>query len=168
MEAILNVLKVISFWIGLFFLFFLYVGIKTLKSHVVSIGKIFILPLVFVVWSIWDLVFEFQGGMDIFIWLIFLAIGSVAGWGTMQPHPIRADHKKMQVKIPGSPFILVLICIFFPMKYFFNHVENAQMALLIHFLENIVTSAVAGIFIGRTIVILKKFAKAKHEKLKKS
>lgn len=170
METIFQALKGTPWWVYLLFFYLVYIGVRALKPTTMHIGKIFIIPLIFLFWSVWDLIVRFQGGTDILLYILFSGIGGIAGWGLMQRFELRADHQKLLVRIPGSPFILILVLVIFAVKYFFGYIEATEGAMgsVMHSLYIIASGLITGIFVGRVLAILKKFAKAKSEKLKKS
>lgn len=151
-----------------YFLFFLlvWIGYDALKPRVFDPRKIFILPLIFLVWSIWNLIAGFQGITDLIVWAVFILLGYAAGKGLTQSLKVRADKQKGYMGLPGSPLILVLVLIFFGIRYIIGYFPEANQKIL-HNLLLVLTSIITGIFIGRTFTIMKKYAKAKHEKLRK-
>ena len=155
-------------WVFILFAYLVFVGVNALKSRVISIKKVFILPLVFTVWSVWNLIANFSGFRGFLAWAIFIAIGYLIGWGMTQPWKIAADKKKLLVGIPGNRITLILILAVFAVKYFFGYYRatHQEMSALVAFVNLIASGLITGIFTGRTLAILKKFAKAKHEKLK--
>ncbi|NGX37998.1 MAG: hypothetical protein K1000chlam2_01167, partial [Chlamydiae bacterium] len=61
MELVINALTGTPWWVYLLFVYFLYVGIKSLKPRVISLKKILILPLILFVWSLYGLIVKFHG-----------------------------------------------------------------------------------------------------------
>ncbi len=170
METVLQAIKATPWWVYILFFYVLYIGIRALKSRTMSVNRIFIIPLLFLFWSIWSLIARFQGAMDLLIWGIFIVIGFTAGWGLFQRYKIRADHKKLLIRFPGNYFILILMLSIFAVKYFFGYMRatSPELSPMLHSLNFVVSGLSTGLFVGRTFAILKKFGKAKHEKLKKS
>ena len=156
-------------WVYLLFVYFLYVGIKGLKSRVISLKKILILPLVLFIWSLYGLIAKFHGVVEIFIWAFFIVIGYGIGTNLVKRLKIRADKKKLLVRLPGSQVTLFLVLTIFILKYFFGYyyATHPEVSLHVHIADLIVSGTISGIFIGRMVSILKKFGKAKHEKLRK-
>lgn len=169
METIFDALKGTPWWVYLVFVYVLYIGILGLKSRTISLGKVFLLPFIFLLWSVWSLIRGYQAQSDIWIWILFLVIGGIAGWGMMQKFNVRGDHKKLLVRVPGSPMILILVLIVFGVKYFFGYMQAiGESGIVFHSLYLVISGLVTGIFAGRAFAILRKFSKTKHEKLKKS
>jgi signal transduction histidine kinase len=155
-------------WVFLLFAYCIYIGVKALKSRVASIKRIFILPLIFIAWSVWNLVVNFSGFLGFLTWAIFITLGYFIGWGMTQSWKIAADKKKLLIGIPGNRITLILLIAVFAVKYFFGYYRatHAEMSALVAFANLIASGLITGIFVGRTMSLLKKFAKAKHEKLK--
>ena len=170
MEALISALKGTPWWVYVLFFYLLFIGIKALKPHVFSLKKIFILPLIFAVWSIWQLIAKYQSFFDIVIWATFIFIGYIAGWGLTQHLKIRADKKKLLIAVPGSYLTLILILVIFGTRYFFGYyyATHQETGPMIHMANLIAKGLITGMFVGRAAAMLKKFAKAIHKKLKKN
>ena len=170
MNGIFETIKGTPWWVFPLFAYLIWVGIGALKPQVVSLKKMFILPLVFLIWGIWGLIGSFDGYKDILIWIIFTVIGYFVGWGIYQIYRIRADKKKLLIKLPGTRFVLVFIILIFATRYFFGYYQatHLEMSPLIHAVNLVFSGMITGIFIGRSMALLHKFAKADHEKLKAS
>lgn len=150
----------------LLFFYLGWVGYESLKSQVLDPRKIFILPLIFVVLSIWSLIAGFQGIVDLFIWAIFILLGYLVGWGITQSWRVRADRQKKLMGLPGSPITLIFVILFFAVKFFFGYFVKENQGIFQWF-NLMISSLITGIFVGQTFAIVKKFSKAKHEKLRK-
>ena len=169
MNALIDALKGTPWWVYLLFVYLLYAGIQGLKSRIASLKKILILPFVLFVWSLYGLIAKFHGIVEIFIWAAFTCIGYGIGMTLFKRLRIKADKKKLWVRISGSRAVLILLMTMFFLKYFFGYYYATHPALSVkmHIADLIISGTISGIFIGRMVGILKKFAKAKHEKLRK-
>ncbi|MDN3505833.1 MAG: hypothetical protein P0S96_01220 [Simkaniaceae bacterium] len=170
METIITMLRSTPWWVYLLFFYVLYIGIRALKPRTFSVNKLFIVPLIVLALTIWNLIDKFESFKDLLIWALFIPIGFAAGWGIVQSFKIRGDHKKLLIRMPGSPFILVLLLFVFVIRYFFGYMKatTPDIGPVLHSLDLAFSGIFLGLFIGRLFATLKKFGKTKHEKLKKT
>ena len=167
METLINALQGTPWWVYVVFAYLVMIGIKAMKPQMVSVNKMFIIPLIFIALSIYGLIVGFRGWPDLFFWAIALVAGFFVG-GRLAPEKFRADRKKLLAYIPGSPVILILILAIFAVKYFFGYYSAThEVGDAMHVAQIIASGAVTGIFVGRTRAFLLQFSKAKHESLKK-
>jgi Family of unknown function (DUF6622) len=169
METLVNALKGTPWWVYVLFIYLIYIGVQAMKPQKISINKLFILPLLFLAWSIYGIIAHFASWMDPFAWLI-AGIGGFFCGENLAPKKLRADRKKLIAQIPGSSITLILVVAIFILKYFFGYYRatHDMTSSGVHIASLIVSGVVAGIFIGRTRATLVKFSKAKHENLKKN
>jgi hypothetical protein len=169
METLLNIITGTPWWVYLILAYVLYVGIRALKPRTMSVNRIFIIPLIILALSLWFLIDKFTGFKDLLIWALFIPIGFGAGWGIVQKLKIRADHKKLLIRIGGNPFILILVLAIFAVKYFFGYWKavTPDIGPFLHSMELAFSGLFLGLFVGRLFAIIKKFGKVRHEKLKK-
>ncbi len=168
MDQILIALKGTPWWVYVLFFYVLRIGLIARKSRVLSIKKMFILPGIIFVLSVYNMIAYFESAADIVYYLLFLVGGCIVGNWMTKSRPIRADRKKILVKVPGTNSVFILVLIFFAIKYFFGyyyatHEEVSQGGV---FLRLATFGAITGIFIGRVFGVLMKFSKAHHEKLR--
>lgn len=170
MDVVIKALKGTPWWVYAMFVFFVYRAIQALKPQVLSIKKIFILPLVFFIWAVYSLIKNYHDFGDLAIWLFCLIVGGLIGWNLAQGIRIKADKKKLLMRVPGNSLILVLILFIFAVKYFIGYYcathPQAHENSLIHFTSLVISSLITGVFLGRISMLMKKFAKAEHTKLK--
>jgi len=168
MDQILIALKGTPWWVYVLFFYVLRIGLIARKSRVLSLKKMFILPGIIFVLSIYNIIAYFESAADIVYYVLFLVGGCIAGNWMTKSRPIRADRKKFLVKVPGSNSVLILVLIFFAIKYFFGYYYATQTEIpdTITFVRLAIFGAITGIFIGRVYCFLMKFSKAHHEKLK--
>ncbi len=157
-------------WVYLLLIYLVFRGVKALKPQIVSVKKIFILPLIFCILSLYRLISTYQGFRDLIVWLFFIIIGYIVGWGLAHSLRIRIDRRKLLLRMPGSPIILVLVLLVFATRYFFGAYSamhpDAKDNFLFHSANLLSSGFITGIFLGRFFAILKKAGKAKHTKLK--
>lgn len=170
METLISVLKGTPWWVYPIFFYILYIGIGALKAQTFSVKKLPIAPLAFLIWSIINLVLGYVNAVDLLLWAISICLGVWLGNKMMKKVRVRADHKKMLIRTPGSSFLLIYVLVVFFVKYLFGYLQATLETIgpIFHALNIIVFAGITGIFIGRTYALLQKFSKTKHEKLKKT
>lgn len=170
METLIEAVKGTPWWVYPIFVYLLIVGIQALKPQIVSIGKLFILPIVLIAWSIFSLITGFEGWVDLFFWALAIVAGFFIGCSLAGPYKkLRADRKKLLAYVPGSRLVLILLMVIFAVKYFFGYyrASHEEPSSVIQVASILAYGAITGIFVGRLYMLLKHFAKAKHENLKK-
>jgi len=75
MDTLIKALQGTPWWVYVLFFYLLSLGIKALKPRVISLKKPFLLPGVFLVWSLWNLNNNF--GLDFTKWMLWLAALSI-------------------------------------------------------------------------------------------
>jgi uncharacterized membrane protein YfcA len=144
-------------WVWILLIFLILRGIKALQDREMRPDRLFLLPIVFFVWSVYAVLLEttFQASA-----LLALAVGIVTGiavgWVLWCSQPrLRTKPGTDLVINPGSPFILVLILITFCTKFALSATLATHPPLLYSFSFNLlfgfVSGLLDGIFWGRTL-----------------
>lgn len=169
MEAIMEALKGTPWWVYIVFAYLLSIGIRALRPQVVRLKKIFLIPIIFILWSLYGLVSKFKAPTDVGRWLVFLSIGALIGWWIASSWKIKADKQKLLIQLPGGPTTLILILLIFSTKYAFGYLyetdPSAQDNFLIYTLDVISSGVITGMFVGRALCYLRKFKAAPHTAL---
>ncbi|MCX7124287.1 MAG: hypothetical protein NTU49_00745 [Gammaproteobacteria bacterium] len=131
MNSILTTLKETPWWVYLLLYFLIVMGVKALKTQVVSIKRLIILPLVFIVLSVHTIITAFQlNTSSISIWLGSFIVGALIGFILVYRHKILVDHEHWLVQLPGTWITLILILLIFASKYYFSYEMDANPALV--------------------------------------
>ena len=167
MTAALNPLWGIPYLV-IFYLVFLGIGAR--KSKSIFIGKMFIVPGILLALSIYGLFVRCQGWSDLLVWVLFLGIGIALGFGLVDSWKVRANRKKLIIKLPGSSLILMLVFAALLIKVFFvaYYATHADVDINMRMADLILFSLITGILIGQPYSLVRKFAKARHESVIKS
>ncbi len=151
-------------WVYLLFFLLVGIGFKARKPQVMSLKKVFILPLAFTAWSLYSVFTSSNVFFYIFIWLPFLVAGGVFGWFLYRNIKIRADRKKQLIEIPGSWGTLALILIIFATKYTFGYLyseyPHTRKDVFVYGLDMITSGAITGMFAGRALLFVRKFLRS--------
>ncbi len=165
----INALKGTPWWVYALFIYLVVVGIKTLKPQIVSLKKIFILPLIFIVWSLLALGGKLSLGLDLSFWIPSFILGIFVGWGLTRSLRIKADKKKALIKVPGGPLTLVLILVVFGVKYYFGYTYATDPEARMNFntvAADLTSSGIiTGMFFGRLFCYLSKWRNSPHQDL---
>lgn len=172
MQTIVNALKGTPWWVYVLFFYLLFIGIKALKPAVVSLKKMFILPIIFIAWSLYNLITELYDPLHLGFWIVSLAAGTLLGWLMIRSFPMKADKKKNLITTQGGPSTLILILLIFSTKYFFGYYTathpEAMENLSFVFFRLAASGLITGMFVGKALCIGYKYKKSDHTDLKKT
>ncbi|WP_341758858.1 hypothetical protein [Candidatus Tisiphia endosymbiont of Ptychoptera albimana] len=144
---ILYFLKATPFYVYLLFGYLIFIGVKATKQRVISPPKLFISPVVFLLFSIKG----YSSMKDLMLFFIVLIISIIVNWQFFDKPLMQINNNK--IIIPGSwqPFILIIII--FSIKYFFGymHVVNPELATKYKIIELIISSWTLGIMFFKAI-----------------
>ncbi|MCX7121601.1 MAG: hypothetical protein NTZ67_07525 [Gammaproteobacteria bacterium] len=131
MNAISTTLTQTPWWAYLLLYVLIVMGVKALKTQVVSVKRLVVLPLVFIVLSVHSIITEFQlNTLSISIWLGSFVVGALIGFILVYRHKIVVDHEHWLVQLPGTWITLILILFIFSSKYYFSYEMDADPALV--------------------------------------
>ena len=169
-EIIKGAIKCTPLWVWPLFAFLLYRGIKALKTRVVPLKKIFILPAVFISLGLYRLMSS-SGTIPLqnLWWLFAFTAGILLGFLLFKRSKIQADKKKYLIKLPGTTSTLIMVLAIFSIKYCFGCISalNPTLAKNIMFLHlKLVTSGIiSGLTLGRSLLYFTKHKNSKHTDL---
>ena len=152
-----NVVKIILgtpwyAWLALAYV--LYVGIRAMRERVVPINKLLIMPLVLIA-----LKYKVFFSIYYHVYLLSLFIGMAIGFVMAKKMAIQVVKNKRSIKLPGGYFTLVVLIIFFSIKYLFGYLQATVPNLPVEYAisESIITGVVSGAFLGRALRFIKMF-----------
>ncbi len=159
MDTVFIFLIETPWYVYLILVYLIKIGVRSVKGGEVSLGKFYILPIVFLVMSIDEFVgtvhFSFP---HVLIWLAGIVIGSyLLGWMPYRRLGITANKEKKILFIPGSYFTLVLIIVTFAVKYYIGYTVAVSQSLSSGFIMGllILSGLFTGAFVGRLLYVLK-------------
>lgn len=165
----IDALKGTPWWVYALFIYLVVVGVKTIKPQVASLKKIFILPLIFIVWSLSGLGGKLSLGLDLSVWIPSFILGILVGWGLTRSLKIKADKKKALIRVPGGLLTLVLILVVFGVKYYFGYTYATDPGASTNFnivaADLISSGIITGMFFGRLFCYLSKWRNSPHQDL---
>jgi hypothetical protein len=147
-------------WVYIFFVFLILVGLQSTKPRTIPIKRIVILPAIFMVWNILWLAERTEGQLSLAAFLILgFIVGSFIGWQTAQAWHIYADHKRKLISVPGTWTTLIFILLVFSVRYYFvyNYINHPQSAPHLFTPDALISGLFTGIFIGRAFELYRKY-----------
>ncbi|NGX40282.1 MAG: hypothetical protein KR126chlam4_00099 [Candidatus Anoxychlamydiales bacterium] len=170
LDTLLQIFKGPPLWVWFLLAYLIFIGIKAFKPSVISLKKIFILPVVFLFFSLQRLV----GNINFFtslVWITSTIIGVFLSVVIFSKTQIIADKKNNLLKLPGTYSTLFLILISFSIKFYFGFQIGKDPSVLkdsTFFYRYIMAATLSfGMFLGRTFLYFYKFKKAESTDLLK-
>ncbi len=125
--TIVQILSHTPIWVWLLLAFLISRGVKAMRPREASPSRVLIVPLVFLLWGLSGLIGAEEGlGVKLALFAAGLGVGLLAGRGlaSWMPAP-RILREAGALAMPGSPVVLILICLAFAAKY----VGNVALAI---------------------------------------
>jgi hypothetical protein len=172
MNTIIEFMTQTPWWVYVIFIYLIILGTKALQPRVISLKRMFILPLFFTVWSIYSLYSLFNSPLDIVYWFFSIILGTAIGWIITAAMEIKADKKKYLILLPGTYSTLILVVLIFGVKYFFGFIYSsdplARKNVYIYTADLITSGFITGMFVGKSLCFWSKFKEAHHKDLRPS
>ena len=152
-EKILHIISGTPLWVWFVLYYLLVVGIKATKERDVYLPKLFIIPVVLTAMKYKIFI---NATMDIWItYFITLIIGLMIGYMVASREKIEVSN--MMVRLQGSYQTLIILLLFFSVKYIFGYLNAAHPELIAEYLNiEIVCSGIfSGYFLGKAVRYLK-------------
>lgn len=170
MHLFFEILKGTPTWVYALFCYLTYLGIKSTERRVVPFKQVFILPIVFTLWSFHTLVTKFP--LTVYtttLWSFSILAGYYLGWHLNRSCSIQADKIKRLIALPGSLTPLISFLVIFAAKYYFGYTfatdpESAH-SILYYGTYIALSGGVTGTFIGKLLSFYHKYKFAKHTEL---
>lgn len=147
--------------------------VKSIKTHIVPLQKLFILPLIFSVLSISSFVTDLTpSGLSMGAWIVTSLIGAFIGWDFVKRLEIKVDKKQHLIEIQGTWSPLAIMLIIFASKYYFGY----QLAVKPFLSEDVtfqlgmvsISGFCVGLLLGRLLCFLNRFRRDAHVNLEKA
>lgn len=156
----------VPIWVYILFFVLLYIGIKRCFTRVVSVERIFIIPMVFTFISIRSTVSLFNFSLSSILILLFSSFaGSLLGYLHIRKSNIRADKEKHLIEIPGNISMLVMVMSIFMIEFFIHYAFEANWPIaqlsFAKYFAVCLSGLVVGVSIGRNITYFFKYKSAK-------
>jgi hypothetical protein len=148
MSELLRIIKGTPFYVWIILGYLLFIGIKSLRTQIVYLPKLFIIPLVLL--SIRYTIFLSQ---DVIVFCFVIFLGVIGSFGIHMNKKITIIKNAKSIEVPGSYVTLVLLISFFAVKYYFGALKSIapDVALKFSFIEHTMSGLFSGYFIGRAL-----------------
>lgn len=165
-EALYNT----PWWVYVLFIYLFMIGIRATKTNVVSIKKLFIIPVIFTVLSIHTLLTTVEPVIiNGITWAVSMGLGGFVGWMLVNRFKFKVDRPHWLIKVPGNWTTFILIMIIFVSKYAFGYAigddPTITQSVPFDILLLIVSGLCTGTFVGRALCYLSKFYTQSSENL---
>ncbi|HSW73001.1 MAG TPA: DUF6622 family protein [Chlamydiales bacterium] len=165
-------LKIITsapFYVWPLLAYLVFIGIKSRKTQVLPLKVLFIMPIVFTVWSFYSFTARYNSMGIGLLWALCIGVGSAIGSGIVQRMALRFDKENKLVEMPGSLLTLILSLSIFITKFGLGmaYSMNPEWIGKLLFFE-FSTTIITGVFIGRLVGVLKKYKSSSHIDLRKT
>lgn len=172
-ELIFEILKGTPWWVYAIFCYFTVMGLKATKPSIIPFKKLFILPVIFTVWSFYSLITSFQITMlTSLTWSFSILAGYYLSWHVHRSKPIQADKMRRLIALPGSWAPLLSFLIIFASKYFFGYTfaihPEARASIAYYGPYIALSGTITGFFIGKLLCFFHKFKFSEHTDLSSS
>lgn len=143
-------------WVYAIFIYVVYRGIRASQTRVMPLARLFILPLIIVVFADHTLLaMTTLSGALVLNWLITLIIGFLIGWWLTKMRDIKADQEKGWLQISGLWISLLVILLIFGSHYYVGymtavHPVVVQRTFFAHIIFAI-NGITMGIIVGRLV-----------------
>ena len=155
----LSILASTPIWVYFIFVYLIIKGISASKSQIIPLQRMLIVPIVFLVWSLYSLNGKYGlSGTVLGLLVLSLGVGALIGWSFCSKG-IKIESKKLLIEIPGSWYPMILYMLFFILKYILGFTYAVRPELRINPLfwgiDSFASGIITGIFLGRLIHIMK-------------
>lgn len=136
--------------------YLLFVGIKSLKTSVVYLPKLFTIPLILIVIKYKALLSE-----DALVFCLAIMVSSIASFFIYAGNKIKVIKNAGLIEVPGNYGTLIILLSFFIVKYYFGYLKSTAQDLYLQYsiIENIISGLFSGYFIGRALRYMYKYLK---------
>ena len=161
MEHLWQILSGAPWWVYVLFIILMRIGIQSTKSRTITLQRLVLFPLVFIIWSVYKLYLNVSLGFPslIFWWALCLSVGIYLGVKEVRSWKIHSDKQKKTITIPGNYSTIVLILAIFILNFFWGYFY-ATLTTIPYWvvLGNTITATIfSGFFVGRGGFFLKSY-----------
>jgi len=147
-------------WVWGIFGYLVLIGIKSTKTHIVFLPRLFLIPAVFIGTKYKLFISENYTLIFTYFLLIILGFGIGTFIGNKTSINVLKDIKS--IELPGTYSFLIILSCFFSIKYIFGflYYTNPELASQYSIIEIGVSGLFSGYFLGRALSFLRRFIQA--------
>jgi hypothetical protein len=121
MKNIADAIVHTPWWVFPLLGYLIVIGIQSRRTRIVSIYKLFVIPVIFLVISLIALVSAMPDFIVLSCWLAAILAGSAIGFFQLAHMEIKVDVPGRLIQIPGSWSNLVVMLLIFASRYYFGY-----------------------------------------------
>ena len=153
-EFVVNMLKNTPVWVYQLFAFLLYRGIRARTPATVTLEKLALIPAIFLVWDIYDLITYRDPTLITYIqWAIGILSGAIIGYILINPGRVSRSSAPRSIHRPADYSALPFMLLAFGVKYVLGVLNAISPDVLrqpaMSALAIITGGMFAGIFVGK-------------------
>jgi len=156
LKIVLGIIKGTLWYVWAILGYILYIGIKSTQTRTIWIPKLFIIPIIFLGLKVnsflnADLITRIN-------YLFCLIAGCIIGYLFIATRIIEVNKKDTHIKLSGSYQTLILLILFFWIKYLFGFLKSTKPEIVENYLvlEHLISLLVSGYFLGSALHCFKK------------
>lgn len=152
----LTIIKGTPLWVWAILCYLLFIGIKSIKTNIIHLPKLFIIPLILLAMKYKTFLSD-----DALVFCLTITGGIIAGFFINKGSAIKIMRKEGTVEVPGSYGTLTMLLSFFIVKYYFGYLRSADADLFLKYsiIETMISGVFSGYFIGRALSYTHKYFK---------
>ncbi len=141
-------------WVWLVFLYLLFIGIKSTRSHNVPLVKVLLIPIILNY-------ITFNSSRHVLLPAIILMISAMISFYMHRGMSVEIKKDSKSLIVPGSYIPLFIYIIFFSIKYYFGYLNSVSPALFLKYsmFQDTIQGIFCGYLLGRTAIYLYKYFK---------
>lgn len=137
--------------------YLVYVGIQALKPRVITLQRLIIMPILFVV-----LKYKVFSDSNAWIYFSLLTLGLIAGYLKVRKAPVKIFKETKTIEIPGSSLMIVLFISIFVLKYYSGYLQATDIEAYHRFepFDFGLSGLLSGYFSGQRFCFLRRYLQA--------
>lgn len=163
-HSLFDIIQGTPLWVWGAFIYLLIIGLLASKTRTVSLYRLVIMPIIFTLWSLSSIHTKYAcSSLSFAFWLTAFITGIIFAIHALHKKVIKVDHKHKLVTLSGDYTQLLLVMLFFIVKYSIgaSYALNPSLKTTTLFLgiDMIASGIISGIAWGRSINIIKTYCK---------
>lgn len=148
MNEFVHIIKGTPLYVWAILCYLLFIGIKNIKTRVIYLPKLFIIPLILLAIKYKTLLSD-----DALVLCLVIMGGSIASFFINTGNTITIIKKEGAIEVPGGYGTLIILVSFFIVKYYFGYLNSTDPDLFLKYsiIESVISGLFSGYFIGRAL-----------------
>lgn len=160
---LLQIIKETPFWVWLILAEIVYVGIINLRTRIIYLPKLFIIPFILLMVQ-----YQVLFSQNILEFCLSIIGGTITSFLIHARKKIKVIKNIRSVEVPGSSGTLIILLSFFIIQYYFGYLKAVSSQLFFKYAltSHIISGLFSGYFIGRALCYSFKYWKSLVSNLK--